>query len=129
MPLFNETPHVSLGKACIQMCSHARQGLSIHKLIFKVDGKPQYETQADISLADTVEFQHVGKFFLVLSKPKKKNEERKIFPSKDNIIYARKKKSNYQLLFRFNEPINKKDSTIVFSGELIRHTVVPLLKD
>lgn len=103
--------------------------LSLHKLIFKVDGKPQYETQADISLADTVEFQHVGKFFLVLSKPKKKNEERKIFPSKDNMIYARKKKSNYQLLFRFNEPINKKDSTVVFSGELIRHTAAPLLND
>ena len=103
--------------------------LSLHKLIFKVDGVPQYETQADISLEDTVEFQHIGEFFLVLSKPKKKNEERKIFPSKDNIIYARKKKSNYQLLFRFNEPINKKDSTVVFGGKLIRHTAEPLLKE
>lgn len=103
--------------------------LSLKTIVFKIDGSIQSETRADLSMADTVEFIHVGKFILRLSKPIKKNKPREEFNSRDNIVYARKKKSNYQLLFRFSEPINRKDSTVFFKDKFVRHTPLPLLTD
>ena len=103
--------------------------LSLKTIVFKIDGSIQSETRADISMADTLEFLHVGKFILRLSKPVKKDKPREHFDSRDNIIYARKKKSNYQLLYRFNAPINRKDSTIFFNDKFVRHTPRPLFID
>lgn len=103
--------------------------LSIKRLTHKVDGVHHSEMRADLALADTVEFQRVGKFTLLLSKPKKRKEERKVIQSRDNIIYVSTKRSGYRLFFRLNEPVNKKDSTVVFASKFVRHTPKPLLND
>lgn len=105
------------------------QTLSIKRLTHKVDGVHHSEMRADLALADTVEFQRVGKFTLLLSKPKKKEEERKVIPSRDNIIYIQAKRSGHRVFFRLNEPVHKKDSTVVFPAKFVRHTPKPLLED
>ena len=103
--------------------------LSIKRLTHKVDGVHHSEMRADLALVDTVEFHRVGKFTLLLSKPKKRKQERQVIQSLDNIIYVSTKRSGYRLLFRFNQPVNKKDSTVVFASKFVRHTPKPLLDD